>query len=47
MVKSMFFSFRSFNTLFSALTTGGRRGREVANFCKQSSRLVLLVVGAY
>ena len=50
MVKSIFFSFmtalkfcqnHSSNTSFSALTTGG--GREVANFCKQSSRLILLV----
>ena len=50
MVKSIFFSFmtalkfcqnHSSNTSFSALTTGG--GGEVANFCKQSSRLILLV----
>ena len=49
MVKSIF-SFmtalkfcqnHSSNTSFSALTTGG--GGEVANFCKQSSRLILLV----
>ena len=49
MVKSIFFSFmtalkfcqnHSSNTSFSALTTGGG---EVANFCKQSSRLILLV----
>ena len=50
MVKSIFFSFmtalkfcqnHSSNTSFSALTTGG--WGEVANFCKQSSRLILLV----
>ena len=50
MVKSIFFSFmtalkfcqnHSSNTSFSALTTGGGGG--VANFCKQSSRLILLV----
>ena len=48
MVKSILFSFmtalkfcpnHSFNTSFSALTTGG----EVANFRKQSSRLILSV----
>ena len=51
MVKSIFFSFmtalkfcqnHSSNTSFSALTTGGGGGG-VANFCKQSSRLILLV----
>ena len=51
MVKSIFFSFmtalkfcqnHSSNTSFSAVTTGGGGG-EVANFCKQSSRLILLV----
>ena len=52
MVKSIFFSFmtalkfcqnHSSNTSFSALTTAGGGRGEVANFCKQSSRLILLV----
>ena len=51
MVKSIFFSFmtalkfcqnHSFNTSLSALTTWGGGGG-VANFCKQSSRMILSV----